>query len=109
MANSMQNLYAATDSSHRAMFETMKAFAIAETIIKTYQGAMEAYSAMAGIPVVGPALGAAAAAAVMAAGAARVANIKATSPGGATSISSSGTGSPSYEGSTTEAYPVTTT
>src|SRR3990172_1066137 len=105
----MQNLSASTDSSHRSIFETMKAFSIAETAIKTYQGAMEASSALAGIPIVGPALGAAAAAAVMAAGAARVANIKATSPGGATSISSSGTGSPSYEGSTTEAYPVTTT
>jgi len=41
----------------------------------TYSGAMSAYSAMAGIPVVGPALGAAAFAAVVAAGVGAAANI----------------------------------
>lgn len=45
-----------------------KAFAIAQTTIDTYQAATSAYKAMAGIPVVGPALGAAAAAAAVVAG-----------------------------------------
>jgi hypothetical protein len=53
-----------------------KAAAIAQTTIKTYEGATSAYSSLAGIPIVGPALGAAAAAAAIAAGLANVARIK---------------------------------
>lgn len=49
-----------------------KAAAIANTVIKTYESATSAYAAMAGIPLVGPALGAAAAAAAVAAGLANV-------------------------------------
>lgn len=55
-----------------------KAAAIADTTIKTYQSATAAFTALAGIPVVGPALGAAAAAAAIAAGIANVAKIKGT-------------------------------
>lgn len=50
-----------------------KGFATAQALIDTYSAANSAYSAMAGIPVVGPALGAAAAAAAIAAG---IANVK---------------------------------
>jgi hypothetical protein len=50
-----------------------KAFAIAKTTIDTYSSAVAAYRALAGIPVVGPALGAIAAAAAVAAG---IANVK---------------------------------
>ena len=50
-----------------------KAAAIAQTTIETYKGATSAYSSLAGIPVVGPALGAVAAAAAVAAG---IANVK---------------------------------
>lgn len=95
VANALQNLFVAMDSKHRAIFETMKAFAIAQTIIDTYKGATAAYAALAGIPVVGPALGTAAAAATIAAGLARVAQIRGTHPGGG-SISSSGHANPSY-------------
>ena len=49
-----------------------KAAAIAQTTISTYQGAQESYKALAGIPVVGPALGALAAAAAIAGGLAQV-------------------------------------
>ncbi len=42
-----------------------KAAAIAATTISTFQGAQESYKSLAGIPVVGPALGAAAAAAAI--------------------------------------------
>lgn len=53
-----------------------KAAAITQTIIDTYKGATAAYSAFAGIPIVGPALGAAAAGAAIAAGLARVSAIR---------------------------------
>lgn len=52
-----------------------KAAAITKATIDTYTAANAAYAAMAGIPVVGPALGVAAAAAAIAAGAANVAAI----------------------------------
>jgi hypothetical protein len=63
------------------MFEAMKGFAIAETVIQTARGAMGAYAALSSIKMVGPALGATAAGAVIAAGAARVAMIKSSQPG----------------------------
>lgn len=50
-----------------------KGFATAQALIDTYSAANSAYSAMAGIPIVGPALGAAAAGAAIAAG---IANVK---------------------------------
>lgn len=55
-----------------------KAAAIAETTINTYMAAQKAYSAMSGIPVVGPALGAVAAAAAVASGLMNVAKISST-------------------------------
>jgi hypothetical protein len=53
-----------------------KASAIAQATIKTYEAATGAYSAVAGIPVVGPALAPVAAAAAIAAGFANIAAIK---------------------------------
>lgn len=55
-----------------------KAAAIAQTTIDTYQSATSAYKAMSGIPVVGPALGAIAAAAAVASGIANVKKITST-------------------------------
>jgi hypothetical protein len=52
-----------------------KAFAIAKTTIDTYSSAIAAYRSLAGIPVVGPALGAIAAAAAVAGGLANVKKI----------------------------------
>jgi hypothetical protein len=49
-----------------------KTLAIASTIISTYQAAQQAFAALAGIPGVGPALGAAASAVAIASGLARV-------------------------------------
>ena len=54
--------------------KTGKAFATAQALIDTYSSANAAYSAMAGIPIVGPGLGIAAAAAAIIAG---IANVKA--------------------------------
>ena len=53
--------------------EAGKAVAVAQATIDTYQAANSAYKAMAGIPTVGPALGAMAAAAAVASG---IANVK---------------------------------
>jgi hypothetical protein len=55
-----------------------KAANIAKTAIDTYTGAIAAYKSMAGIPYVGPFLGAAAAAAVTVMGLQAIRNIKAT-------------------------------
>jgi hypothetical protein len=54
-----------------------KTAAISQTLIDTYKGAQAAFSALAGIPVVGPVLGGTAAAIATGAGLARVAEIKA--------------------------------
>ena len=109
MSNMLQNLFVATGSRHRAMFEAMKAFAVAETLIQTYRAAQGAYAALAPIPVVGPALGVAAAAAAVAAGLARVEQIKSTRPDGATgTISAGGRANPQYSGGSPGAYPAPT-
>lgn len=58
-----------------------KALAIAQTTIDTYQAATAAYKAMAGIPVVGPALGGIAAGVAVASGLANVKKITAVKSG----------------------------
>ncbi|RDH86366.1 MAG: hypothetical protein DIZ78_09355 [endosymbiont of Escarpia spicata] len=63
-------------SENRKMFNIGKAAAISQTIIETYVGAQKAFSALAGIPIIGPALGAAAAAAAVLGGMARVSAIR---------------------------------
>jgi len=64
-------------SSHSKKAQAVgKAAAIAQTTIKTYEGAMSAYAAMAPIPFIGPALGIAAAGAVVAMGAQNIAKIR---------------------------------
>lgn len=55
-----------------------KAMAVAQATIDTYKSAVSAYSSLAGIPIVGPALGAVAAGAAVAAGIANVKKITAT-------------------------------
>ena len=63
-------------------FEANKAIAIAQTMISTYQAATQAFAAMSVIPVIGPALGFAAAATIVAAGLANVQAIKSQSYSG---------------------------
>ncbi|WP_196017188.1 hypothetical protein [Alistipes senegalensis] len=60
-----------------------KAAAVASATIDTYKAANSAYAALAGIPIVGPGLGAAAAAAAIVAGIANVKQILSTSTDGA--------------------------
>jgi hypothetical protein len=89
-----------------AAFEAYKAIAIAETIIDTYKGAQAAFSSLAGIPIIGPILGAAAAAAAIAAGMARVQAISSQQPGGGTGGGGGGGGAiGTYQASPTTGLP----
>jgi hypothetical protein len=76
------SLYNLQGQKGGAAFEMMKAFRIGETAMNTYSAAMGAYNALASIPYVGPALGAAAAAAAIAFGMAQVSAIRGMKPGG---------------------------
>ncbi|HGN2369555.1 phage tail length tape measure family protein [Pseudomonas aeruginosa] len=61
---------------YKAAFVAEKSYAIAKTLLNAPKTASDAYSAMAGIPVIGPALGIAAAAAAVTAQLAQVAAVK---------------------------------
>lgn len=82
-----------------ALFEkntiAYKAFAIAQTVIDTYQSATASYKSLAGIPVVGPALGFAAAAVAIVAGLENVAKITSVDTSGTTTSAPGGGASPS--------------
>lgn len=91
----------------RAAFEAKKAADIANAITSTYESANGAYSALAGIPIVGPALGAAAAAAAVASGIVNVKNIAETSFGGneaPTAAASASTPTAVSQGASSPAY-----
>ena len=85
-----KKLVDAAASQSKAAFKVQKAMKIAEAVQNTYSAATGAYNAMAGIPVVGPALGAAAAAAAISFGMAQVQAIKSQSFGGGGGVSSGG-------------------
>lgn len=93
---------------NKEAFEAGKAVSIATAIVDTYEAAQKSFNAMAGIPIVGPALGAAAAAAAVASGMIRVKKIKDTkwSGGGSSSDSSStsSTSSTSASSSSSSSY-----
>lgn len=74
--------FAAMASQSKKAFAAYKAFSIAQALIKTYEGATSAYSALAPIPIVGPALGVAAAGAAVVMGLAQVNAIKSQKPQG---------------------------
>ena len=67
-----------------------KAAAVASTLISTYQGAQDSYKSLAGIPIVGPALGIAAAAAAVAGGLQTVKSIQSTKTPQTAGIASGG-------------------
>jgi hypothetical protein len=71
------NMYSAMSSLGKEYFELMKNVQTVDTIISTYASAQKAFQSLVGIPVVGPALATAAAAAAIVAGMARVAQIRA--------------------------------
>lgn len=78
-ANFFGGIAQLASSENEKLARIGKAAAITQTVIQTYQSATAAYASMAGIPVIGPALGIAAAAAAVAAGMANVAAIRAQS------------------------------
>ena len=91
------NLSLLMESKNKEQFETGKTAAKANTIISTYEAAQNAYKSLSGIPIVGPALGAAAAFAAIKVGQQRYSAIESTSFGGG-SISGGGTGAGSIGG-----------
>ena len=70
----------ASRSNSKELASIAKGMALYDVGIKTYQAAMASYNALAGIPYVGPALGAAAALAALAFGAEQAAGITAKQP-----------------------------
>ncbi len=82
-------MYAASGNKSKEAFAVMKAYRIGETMMNTYSAAVGAYNALCNIPYVGPALGAAAAAAAIAYGMAQVKAISAMRPGGSSASSAS--------------------
>lgn len=92
MSQMWTDLGSLMNSKSRKMFEIGKAAAISETILSTYSSAQKSYDALAGIPVVGPALGTAAAAAAIASGLTRVQAIQSTSFGSKSGAGIGGSG-----------------
>lgn len=80
-SQALGNLAQLQKSENKKQAAIGKAAAIAQTIINTYSAATASYNAMAGIPYVGPFLGAAAAAAAVVAGMANVQAIRSQSVG----------------------------
>lgn len=94
-------------SGNKKMFEIGKVAARANTIVSTYSSAQKAFESLAGIPVVGPALGTAAAAAAVVAGGVRLQAINSTSFG-SNSVSAgavAGGGTPSASSAPAAAAP----
>lgn len=91
-SNFFGNISTLMQSESRKQFEIGKVAAISQAGVDTYLAATKAYQAMAGIPVVGPGLGAAAAAAAIAAGTMNINKIRATSFGGGSSGGGGGGG-----------------
>ena len=80
-SNMFGNISSLMQSENKRMFEIGKAAAVSQAVIDTIASAQAAYKSLAGVPVVGPALGAAAAGAAVLAGVARVGQINSTSFG----------------------------
>jgi TP901 family phage tail tape measure protein len=74
-------LVALQNSKNKTLKGIGKAAAITKIAQETAVGAISAYTSMSGIPIIGPALGAAAAAALVAYGAERISNVKAANRG----------------------------
>lgn len=82
MASNLEDFATVFGKENKAMFAVSKAAAIAQAVINTYQSATAAMASMSAIPIVGPALGIAAAAAAVMGGMAQVAKIRSQSMGG---------------------------
>lgn len=92
VSNMFGDLATLQQSGNKRLFEIGKKAAMAQTLMSTYEGAQKAYTALAGIPVVGPGLGIAAAGAAIVAGGVRMQAISSASFGGGGSVNSSAAG-----------------
>ncbi|WP_457978054.1 phage tail length tape measure family protein [Ectopseudomonas composti] len=79
MSGVAKTFFGEQSSMYKAMFAVEKAYALAKVLMNAPKTASDAYSAMAGIPYVGPALGIAAAAAALTYQAAQAAGISSIS------------------------------
>lgn len=80
MGNFYEDILTVMGKKSIAAFRLMQGVAIVDTLVSTYEGAQKAYASLAGIPIVGPGLGIAAAGVAVAAGLARVDNIRRQQP-----------------------------
>lgn len=83
-----------SEKEREGALKAYKAFAVTQAIINTFQGANEAYTSMASIPYVGPALGIAAAVAAVAMGIANVHSILSESTSTSSATSAAQTAAP---------------
>lgn len=100
---SLGNALMEFQGENKAAFEAGKAISIATATVDTYESAQKSFNAMADIPIVGPALGAVAAAAAVASGIVRVKKIKDTKFNSGSTPSASAGGSSSSASSSSSA------
>ena len=102
---SLGNALMEFQGENKAAFEAGKAISIATATVDTYESAQKSFNAMADIPIVGPALGAVAAAAAVASGIVRVKKIKDTkfNSNSTPSASAGGSSSPASSSSSSSA------
>ncbi len=84
-------------------FERSKKIQSAQALISTYESAVQAFKSLAGIPVVGPALGTAASVAAIATGLAQVKNIQSQTLGGGATAPSAPAPAPALSAAATQA------
>jgi hypothetical protein len=99
----MSDLGTLMNTESRKAFAVGKAAAISEATISTSLGAQKAFTSLAGIPVVGPALGGLAASAAIAAGAVRIQQIASTEFGGGGNLSNASVSLPTSSAGSTSA------
>lgn len=107
---SLGNALMEFQGENKAAFEAGKAISIATATVDTYESAQKSFNAMADIPIVGPALGAVAAAAAVASGIVRVKKIKDTkfNSNSTPSASAGGSSSPASSSSSAATTSATT-
>jgi hypothetical protein len=107
IAGMLGNIATLMQTGNKRQFEIGKQAARAQTIVSTISSAQKSYESLSGIPVIGPALGAAAAAAAVVAGGVRLQAINSTSFGGGGSVSAgAGSGAtPAVPSATASAAP----
>jgi len=105
ISNLAQLFAGESEEQQKKAFKVQKAVSTAQALIDTYQSATSAFKSLAGIPVVGPALGAAAAAAAVTAGLLNVKQIQAQQFQGGSGGSNASTQTPNFSAGITSQAP----